>query len=135
MLKFTNQGQENEAFEGDQPQPLKVEQQQQRPPVKSNNAEEEAEVIRRLEDTINMGASISKDPDEKSVLKSFAAGLSYNTPKEEFPDKAAFAKDDGNNDDDDDGEGQERQQWTNPVEFLLSCIAMSVGLGMQIDQF
>jgi solute carrier family 6 amino acid transporter-like protein 5/7/9/14 len=23
----------------------------------------------------------------------------------------------------------ERQQWSNPVEFLLSCIAMSVGLG------
>ena len=24
---------------------------------------------------------------------------------------------------------EERQQWSNPVEFLLSCIAMSVGLG------
>ena len=23
----------------------------------------------------------------------------------------------------------ERQQWSNPIEFLLSCIAMSVGLG------
>ncbi|XP_059478116.1 sodium-dependent nutrient amino acid transporter 1 isoform X3 [Neocloeon triangulifer] len=26
-------------------------------------------------------------------------------------------------------EGTDRQQWSNPVEFLLSCIAMSVGLG------
>jgi hypothetical protein len=25
--------------------------------------------------------------------------------------------------------GPERQQWSNPIEFLLSCIAMSVGLG------
>ena len=28
-----------------------------------------------------------------------------------------------------DGDEIERQQWSNPVEFLLSCIAMSVGLG------
>ena len=27
----------------------------------------------------------------------------------------------------DDGDG--RQQWSNPIEFLLSCISMSVGLG------
>merc|ERR1719153_119868 len=27
------------------------------------------------------------------------------------------------------GEEPERQQWDNPVEFLLSCISMSVGLG------
>ena len=26
-------------------------------------------------------------------------------------------------------EEEERQQWSNPIEFLLSCIAMSVGLG------
>jgi len=26
-------------------------------------------------------------------------------------------------------EGEERQKWSNPIEFLLSCIAMSVGLG------
>ncbi|XP_063585011.1 sodium-dependent nutrient amino acid transporter 1-like isoform X1 [Penaeus indicus] len=26
-------------------------------------------------------------------------------------------------------EGEERQQWSHPIEFLLSCIAMSVGLG------
>ena len=26
-------------------------------------------------------------------------------------------------------EDGERQQWSNPVEFLLSCVAMSVGLG------
>ncbi|KAF4521704.1 hypothetical protein B566_EDAN013002 [Ephemera danica] len=26
-------------------------------------------------------------------------------------------------------DGPERQQWTSPVEFLMSCIAMSVGLG------
>ncbi|XP_071537637.1 sodium-dependent nutrient amino acid transporter 1-like [Panulirus ornatus] len=26
-------------------------------------------------------------------------------------------------------DGEERQQWSHPVEFLLSCIAMSVGLG------
>jgi hypothetical protein len=24
---------------------------------------------------------------------------------------------------------ESRQQWSNPIEFLLSCIAMSVGLG------
>ena len=28
-----------------------------------------------------------------------------------------------------DGDEIERQQWSNPIEFLLSCIAMSVGLG------
>ncbi|KAK7078485.1 hypothetical protein SK128_001588, partial [Halocaridina rubra] len=27
------------------------------------------------------------------------------------------------------GEEEERQQWSHPIEFLLSCIAMSVGLG------
>ena len=36
-------------------------------------------------------------------------------------------------------EEEERQQWSNPIEFLLSCVAMSVGLGsklrkMQISQ-
>ena len=36
------------------------------------------------------------------------------------PDKAVAAEGDG---------APERQQWSNPVEFLLSCIAMSVGLG------
>ena len=30
---------------------------------------------------------------------------------------------------DEDNDGDERQQWTNPTEFLMSCIAMSVGLG------
>lgn len=36
----------------------------------------------------------------------------------------------------DDGQAAERQTWGNPVEFLMSCIAMSVGLGnltFQID--
>ena len=28
-----------------------------------------------------------------------------------------------------DEEGVARQQWSNPIEFLLSCIALSVGLG------
>ena len=26
-------------------------------------------------------------------------------------------------------EGPQREQWSNPIEFLLSCVAMSVGLG------
>ena len=26
-------------------------------------------------------------------------------------------------------EEESRQQWSNPIEFLLSCVAMSVGLG------
>ncbi|KAA0200957.1 hypothetical protein HAZT_HAZT005658, partial [Hyalella azteca] len=30
---------------------------------------------------------------------------------------------------DGDEEGEGRQQWSNPIEFLLSCIALSVGLG------
>jgi solute carrier family 6 amino acid transporter-like protein 5/7/9/14 len=30
---------------------------------------------------------------------------------------------------DEDDEEPERQQWDNPIEFLLSCISMSVGLG------
>ena len=28
-----------------------------------------------------------------------------------------------------DEDGVARQQWSNPIEFLLSCIALSVGLG------
>ena len=28
---------------------------------------------------------------------------------------------------------EERQQWSNPIEFLLSCIAMSVGLGSKLS--
>ena len=28
-----------------------------------------------------------------------------------------------------DEDGEDRQQWSSPIEFLLSCIAMSVGLG------
>lgn len=41
-------------------------------------------------------------------------------------DKAQLAEGGG---DDAVAAGPERQQWSNPVEFLLSCIAMSVGLG------
>ena len=29
-------------------------------------------------------------------------------------------------------EEEERQQWSNPIEFLLSCVAMSVGLGSKL---
>lgn len=32
----------------------------------------------------------------------------------------------GDGDDDDD---HQKQEWSSPVEFLLSCVAMSVGLG------
>ena len=38
----------------------------------------------------------------------------------------SWAKDTGNKDE---GDEPERQQWDNPIEFLLSCISMSVGLG------
>jgi len=38
----------------------------------------------------------------------------------------SIAKDIGTKDE---GEEPERQQWDNPIEFLLSCISMSVGLG------
>lgn len=31
--------------------------------------------------------------------------------------------------DDEEGDDDQRQQWSRPLEFLLSCIAMSVGLG------
>ena len=32
-----------------------------------------------------------------------------------------------------DGDEEEsRQQWSNPIEFLLSCVAMSVGLGKDL---
>ena len=39
----------------------------------------------------------------------------------------SFIKDAGKKDDV--GEEPERQQWDNPMEFLMSCISMSVGLG------
>lgn len=32
-----------------------------------------------------------------------------------------------------DAQGTDRQTWGNPVEFLMSCIAMSVGLGNYIN--
>ena len=38
----------------------------------------------------------------------------------------SFIKDTGKNEDV--GEEPERQQWDNPMEFLMSCISMSVGL-------
>ena len=39
----------------------------------------------------------------------------------------SFIKDTGKKEDV--GEEPERQQWDNPMEFLMSCISMSVGLG------
>jgi len=39
----------------------------------------------------------------------------------------SFVKDTGKKEDE--GDEPERQQWDNPIEFLLSCISMSVGLG------
>jgi len=39
----------------------------------------------------------------------------------------SFVKDTGKKDEE--GDEPERQQWDNPIEFLLSCISMSVGLG------
>ena len=39
----------------------------------------------------------------------------------------SFVKDTGKKEEE--GDEPERQQWDNPVEFLLSCISMSVGLG------
>ena len=38
----------------------------------------------------------------------------------------SFVKDTGKKEDE--GDEPERQQWDNPIEFLLSCISMSVGL-------
>ena len=32
----------------------------------------------------------------------------------------------------DEDEEESRQQWSNPIEFLLSCVAMSVGLGKDL---
>ena len=151
LLKFTtrHQGQENEAFDAGEreivvsspedvnskPQSLRIRHQNLGQESSCGSKEEEA--IKTLEETI-MGAAVSSSskvspsaPDEKTVLKTFATTLMYNAPKEEFPDKQAFGKDDGNEDenDEEDENGEKRQQWTNPVEFLLSCIAMSVGLG------
>ena len=31
------------------------------------------------------------------------------------------------------GEQPQRDNWSNPVEFLLSCISMSVGLGIRMN--
>ena len=44
---------------------------------------------------------------------------------------------DGDDDDDDDsgGDDHKKQEWSNPLEFLLSCIAMSVGLGSKLLLF
>ena len=39
----------------------------------------------------------------------------------------SFIKDAGKKEDA--GDEPERQQWDNPMEFLMSCISMSVGLG------
>ena len=33
------------------------------------------------------------------------------------------------------GEEPQRQQWDNPIEFLMSCISMSVGLGNEKIQY
>ena len=39
---------------------------------------------------------------------------------------------DGDDDDDSGGDDHKKQEWSNPLEFLLSCIAMSVGLGSKL---
>lgn len=33
------------------------------------------------------------------------------------------------------GQSKERETWGNPVEFLMSCISMSVGLGNTLPAF
>jgi len=61
-----------------------------------------------------------KQEYEKNV--DFDAIQSAENPvqKEDSTESTTVALDDSN---------EERQQWSSPVEFLLSCIAMSVGLG------
>ncbi|XP_045102699.1 sodium-dependent nutrient amino acid transporter 1-like isoform X2 [Portunus trituberculatus] len=58
--------------------------------------------------------SCISDKDEKG---------SYPTKPEIYPVKAP------NEEEGKEEDGEERQQWSYPIEFLLSCISMSVGLG------
>jgi len=80
---------------------------------------------------IEMGKSILKPMsgnkvapilDEKSILKDSSLGIKYL--QEETKSEAAIEANLGDED-----EEESRQQWSNPIEFLLSCVAMSVGLG------
>jgi len=52
--------------------------------------------------------------------------ISYLFPKSQTEDDEAKKESTSN---EDIGGGEERQQWSNSTEFLMSCIAMSVGLG------
>merc|ERR1712223_445362 len=77
---------------------------------------------------IEMGKSILKSPsnkvapilDENSILKDTSAGAKY---VHEVTGPPVVELETGLE------EEESRQQWSNPIEFLLSCVAMSVGLG------
>ena len=49
-----------------------------------------------------------------------------------MPGSASSISEKGSMDGDDDDAVPHKEQWSNPLEFLLSCIAMSVGLGSEI---
>jgi len=57
--------------------------------------------------------SFEEDPEPRNTVRLFRLN--------------SFVKDTGKKEDE--GDEPERQQWDNPIEFLLSCISMSVGLG------
>lgn len=65
-------------------------------------------------------------PEESQAIKTTQVA-GYKATDE--PDVIEKDGDDSTNEIVDYTDEPERQQWSNPIEFLLSCIAMSVGLG------
>ena len=76
---------------------------------------------------IQLGESVTQDelplPYDKQFDVSGSEQAASPTKEEQVTEDKDFSLDIKHE------EGEQRQQWSNPIEFLLSCIALSVGLG------
>ncbi len=79
------------------------------------------------------GASATEHFDERSSIAN-GARKKNNEKKNELHAAAGWKEETKEKDEEEEKEEErERQKWSNPIEFLLSCVAMSVGLGMPMS--